>query len=46
MAALERACIAAARSLRKLVHMGVGGIAFAMRYLGPLGSALAAAGAR
>jgi uncharacterized protein (TIGR00297 family) len=30
---------------RKLVHIGVGGIAFAMRFLGPLGSALAAAGA-
>jgi uncharacterized protein (TIGR00297 family) len=43
--------VAAVKSLppgelaRKLVHMGVGGIAFALRFLGPLGSAACALGA-
>jgi uncharacterized protein (TIGR00297 family) len=31
--------------MRKLVHMGVGGIAFTLRFLGPLWSAVCAAGA-
>ena len=43
MAALKT--LPAGEVARKLVHIGVGGIAFAMRFLGPLGSALCAAGA-